>query len=317
MSALPGAPDAKTPPRRSGADLGRLVVAACAGRPLEGPLELDATLVRRHLLGPLAHALGAAGFAKDHVAASLLAERRLVAAVEAVEAVVGAGIPVMLIKGIAYAGRVYADAAERPMSDIDLLVPAAAHREAAAALRRLGYWPAGPKSERSRFHHALTLKRRGAAIDLHRSLLQPLRAASRDPARWLRARRAPAPLAAALIPDAADEALSCLAHIARHELAVPAINYVDAARLLGRADAEVVVERAARARLSRGVATAASRVRALAAGRAIAARLLPGTDEILALASPTRALQIARKVALLEGPGEAVRLALGAALERL
>jgi hypothetical protein len=290
----------------------RLVAAACAEATAIDPDiagSIDARLIRRHLLAPLAHELGVPGFERDHLVSSLLAEHRVAAAGEAVDALVAAGIPVMLIKGIAYAGRLYPDPATRPMSDIDLLVPAGAHRDAAAALRRRGYWLAGPSGERTPFHHALTLKRRGAAIDLHRSVVQPLRAAGRSESLWQRARRAQAPFAAALLPDPTDETLIALAHIARHELAVPAINFVDAARLLARADASTLEERAAAMGLRRAVKAAVAMTAALAAEDPGGPSVLPSTTEILALETPPRLLQIARKLALLDGPLEALRLA--------
>ncbi|HVV87417.1 MAG TPA: nucleotidyltransferase family protein, partial [Kofleriaceae bacterium] len=135
------------------------------------PGEVSATLaaaVRRHMLGPLAHAEGWPGFRGDHAAAAIHADRRAAVAAEAVEALGGAGIAVMLIKGMAYAGTVYADPALRPMSDIDLMVSATRYRDAIDVLGRLGYWHAGTPDQLSGPNHGYTLKRKDGSIDVHR-----------------------------------------------------------------------------------------------------------------------------------------------------
>jgi hypothetical protein len=50
----------------------------------------------------------------------------------------GAGVPVVPVKGIALARWIYADVAERPFKDIDLLVPRPAWDDARRAIRPLG-----------------------------------------------------------------------------------------------------------------------------------------------------------------------------------
>jgi hypothetical protein len=284
-----------------------LLAAACAGRAIDEALELDAAAVRRQLLGPMAHALGVPGFERDHLAASLLWERRRADAAEAIAALARAGIPTLLIKGIAYAGRLYADPATRPMTDVDLLIAPDAIAAATRALGRLGYWPAGDARERTRFHHAVTLKRSGAAIDLHRSIRQPLRAGARLPRMWLRAERSPIP--GALVPAPVDEAVIGLALIARHDLIVPAIVLVDGARLLARVDRGAVLERARAVGLGRGVAAVARVIDAAVSGaeHQIVDRITDGPP----LGRPR---QLARKLALADGPIDALRLAANAAL---
>lgn len=284
----------------------RLLAAACRGERID--VELDPAAVRRQRLAPLAHVLGAPGFDRDHLAASLVFERRRADAVEAVCALAAAGVPVMLLKGIAYAGRLYPDPAARPMTDVDLLVAPDAIDAALAALRRLGYWNAGEGAERSRFHHGVTLKRPGAAIDLHRAIRHPLRA--QLPGAWSRAQRAPLP--GAVVPEPIDEAVIGLAMIARQDLIVPAINLVDAARLLARVDRESVLERARAAGLGRPVAAVAYLADIAARGERH-----PWIDAILSGSRPGRLRQLGRKLALSSGPGDAVRLALNAALASL
>lgn len=285
-----------------------LLAAACRGESVDGSLALDPASVRRARLAPLAHTLGARGFDRDHLAASLIADRRRAAADQACAALAAAGVPVLLLKGIAYAGRLYADPAARPMTDVDLLVAPDAIAAAARALARLGYWDAGEGVERSRFHHGVTLKRPGGAIDLHRAIRHPLRA--QLPGVWPRAERAH--IAGALVPSAIDEAVIGLALIARQDVIVPAINLVDAARLLSRVERDATLERARRAGLGRPVAAVAHLADVAARGEAH-----PWIERILSGAPVGRLRQLGRKVALSSGPLDALRLAANAALASL
>lgn len=295
-------------------------------------------LVRRHLLAPLAYRAGVAVFRKDFIASALLAEVRARTLHDVVSALDRLAIPVILFKGISYSRSIYGDAAERPMSDIDLMVPAIAHADAARVLRRLGYWEAGSLRQASRFHHAVCFKRKDAAIDLHRSVMQPYRSRIDMADLWKQASPATehahhtygsnlrrfAPV---------DEAVLHLAHIARHELRVPCINYVDAARLLdeipdGR---ERVLARARAFRIRRGVAAAIAMTELLAKPRpgppvtvaphlpdiygkrmdVLAWRqLLPGVAEVLLDRPLSRTTQLMRKVALVDGPRELAGLLL-------
>ncbi|MEM9491970.1 MAG: nucleotidyltransferase family protein, partial [Myxococcota bacterium] len=193
---------------------------------------LPDALVRRHFLTPLAYRAGVSRFRSDFVASSLLAEIRAQTLAEVLAALAESAIPVILLKGIAYARTLYSEPAERPMSDIDLLVPPGAHRRAGEILRRLGYWVAGSNQQRSPLHHAVCYKRRSAAIDLHRSMVQPWRSRIDIAGLWQRSRPAPDRSEPCRRLERVDEVVLHLAHIARHELHVPIINYVDAARML-------------------------------------------------------------------------------------
>ena len=226
------------------------------------------------------------------------------------------GIPVMLIKGIAAARLHYDEPGERPMRDIDLLVPSDAHREAADSLLAIGYSDAGPASERGAFHHARTLKKTGAAIDLHRSIVQPIRRGAKIRGLWQRAIAAPSPLGSAVLAQPTDEALITLAHIARHELAVRGLSYVDAARMLACIDRGILEERAREAKLWRGVRTAMKLTDALTANHS-PARLARLHHAVLEQNDVGRSAQLYRKVMLVEGPLEAARLITGALLEKL
>jgi hypothetical protein len=203
-------------------------------------------------------------------------------------------------------GRIYEDPAERPMSDVDLLVPPHLHARAERVLRRLGFWRVGSPRQQSRLHHAVGYKRKGASIDLHRSIVQPWRSRVDVDALWQRA----VPISAGLWRlDPVDEAVIHLGHIARHELMVPVINYVDAARLLDRVDRAAVEERARAFRLGRGVHAALAMTDAITRGAPLAGRVLPSMQEVFAYGRVWRPLQVLRKALLVDGPRELVGLA--------
>jgi hypothetical protein len=253
------------------------------------PAHLPLDVVRRHLLAPIAHTVGVAAFARDHIASSLLAERRAVLLGEITDALAGEGIGVILLKGVAYAGTIYADPAERPMSDIDLLVPADSFDRASAVVRRLGYWHAGGAHQLAPTHHAVTYKRRDSALDLHRHLVHGGRTQIDMSAVWRDA--IPSHVPGARRPMPAHEYLLHVAHIARHELIVPVINFVDAVRL--RTDDGVTLAHAWR--LVRACEGVDSMTRQLLGDESTSRAWEPAIDEVIAGHSP-RAIQIARKI---------------------
>ena len=255
--------------------------------------------VRRHLLGPLAHRAGWPGFRGDHAAASIQADRRAAVTLEAVAALADAGIAVMLLKGIAYAGTLYPDPALRPMSDVDLLVPADRYGDAIGVLGRLGYWHAGTPDQLSGPNHGFTLKRKDGAIDVHRHITHAGRTSIDLEALWSEAR--PASIRGALRAAPSHEYLIHVAHMARHELAVPAINLVDAALLreaAHRASTRDLEALAERWRIGRGHRAVARLLGDLEYDRPARPGILPSIHEILEGNRPGRALQVARKVAL-------------------
>jgi hypothetical protein len=99
-----------------------------------------------HELGPLAQARWQG---RDAALASLLRRDLFAAAAEnsllftllaeVLDALDAAGVPVVALKGVALAGSVYDDPAQRPMSDVDLWVPAEAMKPAVMAVSALGY----------------------------------------------------------------------------------------------------------------------------------------------------------------------------------
>ena len=320
-----------TPPQQINA-LGRLVAHLLSCNDpvppvLQGVHDLPQLLVRTHGLGPLSYQAGFDCFRHDYLVAaaqSALREQRLA---ELLDVLGQHGVSVVLLKGISYCQTIYADPAQRPMGDIDILVASDRHALAVRALRQIGYREISDAAARSAVHHAITLVRGECQVDVHRNMIQPLRSSIRLRELWDRARPAQERTDGALRLDPADEALLHLVNIARNQLAVPCINYVDAARLLRRLDPEqrAAVEQRARAyRVGRAVAAATNMVEALGGrgwpgtrGPLVQRVLLPGTDEILRSQPPGRWLQIARKLMLLQGPGEWAGLALVFAAERM
>ena len=308
------------------AALATLVGHLCRGETVPEAMpqaDLPDSLLRRHLLAPLAYRAGLPRYRDDFIASSLMAELRQATLTPVLTALAERNIPVILLKGIAYLGRLYFEPAERPMSDIDLLVPPERHGEAALTLRRLGYWMTGSNSQRSPFHHAIGFKRKNAAIDLHRSIMQPWRARIDVPGLWRRARVVPNRPGGVMALDPIDEAVIHLAHMARHELRVPLINYIDAVRLLKDAGTgqhhtrRDVVDRAGEFRLGRAITEALAMTDALAAGRSLERSVLPSTNEILSHQRVPRSLQLAQKALLVEGPLELVGLVLIAGYGRI
>ncbi len=265
----------------------------------------SAARVRRHDLGPLAHTHGVPGFRSDHAFATIQHDRLHAAAAEACAALHAAGIAVALYKGIAYAGTLYADPAERPMTDVDLLVHPADATRAIDLIQRLGYWHVGPAGQRAPRTHAITLKRRGDAIDLHRSPMQLGRAAI--PFADVLARATPsARIPGALRLAPVDELLFHLAHMIRHELYVPLIGFVDVGRMLARLgdDRRAAYARADAWRLGRSVRAALEVVDHVIARGPRPRWWLPARAEVLRRTLPARPIQVARKLLLIDGPKE-------------
>lgn len=286
------------------AALGSLVQALAEDRPAS---PADPARVRKHSLAPLAYTHGLAEFRPDYALSSIRAEQQRAIAREAVEALAKLGVRAILLKGISYAGWLYADPAERPMSDIDLLVGEDDHPRALGALEQIGFRHAGPEIQRSPRHHAMTLKRPNAAIDLHRSPVQRGRIAIPMAEVWRRAQDA-SWLDGALRLDENDELLFHVANLARHDLIVPLISFVDAARMLRRLDtsAQAALQRTAREWHFERVLDACIEAVEVACGWRRGRRRwwLPTREEILAGELPWRPVQLGRKLMLIEGPVE-------------
>ncbi|RMH36855.1 MAG: hypothetical protein D6689_21660 [Deltaproteobacteria bacterium] len=212
-----------------------------------GDRSLPEREVRAHRLGPLAYRAGCRAYRADYALSSVQAAERAAALAEAVAVLRRAGVAVAVIKGAAYAGWLYADPAERPMSDVDLLVRPRDRRTALRALAGLGYRP----TVQPPLHHATALARGRSWIDLHVGIVQPGRTRISTDAVMARARPAAERADGALRLDPADEVLFLMASLMRAELFAPLLAFVDAGRLVRAVGPDAVAEARARARAYR------------------------------------------------------------------
>lgn len=292
------------------ASMRAFVAAALHGAP--APTAPPLELVRRNHLGPLAYRMGVSAFRDEYAASTVMALRRSATLAEVVGELQRHHVRAALIKGIAYAGTIYPDAAERPMNDIDLLVPPRQLADAMRCMLRLGFERVGMSRKLSGLYHALAFNRSGMMVELHRNIVQPYRTSMHPGELWSRATADPLGSGAERL-DPIDELLLCIVHVARHELAVPAINYVDVYRSWRRLDETqraLVHERAVEFRIARAVRAVLSMTELLAAAHpghpslGLADRVLPKTDAVLRGLRPARLRQIAQKLLLTEGARE-------------
>jgi hypothetical protein len=260
--------------------------------------------MRHHRLGPLAFCAGAVDYRADYAAAALAAARAAHRVDEAVAALTAAGIPVALIKGISYARSLYTDPAERPMADIDLLVPAARHPAAIAALAAIGYRPGAA----ARLHHALMLVRGDDVIDLHRAILAPRCCRIDADAVWRRSRPAAERTDGARRLEPVDEALYHFAALGRTALFGPLLAYLDAARLLDRlgpTGRAALGERARAYRVGRLIAAGVALTDALLDRRAPPPWPAPALAELASGREPAPNRRRLRILALCDHPRQA------------
>ncbi len=185
-------------------------------------------------------------------------------------------VPVALLKGAATGRTVYDSAAARPVSDLDLLVPAARVEDARAAVAALGYRIDGPFGSgrfgrwQRRYRAELQMvcalpDREGLLVEFHWSLVELPYFIERIPMQdvWATVRPFES-LPGAFLPDPASLFLHSCAHLAlHHSRDLRLIWLVDIDRLARWAalDWAVVIERAQRW----GLGLAAQRVLAAAA----------------------------------------------------
>ncbi len=268
-------------------------------------------------MAPLAYKRGHKVFQRDYAATLIVAGRRAQVLAEVVAAFSARGIAVAPIKGAAFVGTIYPDPAERPMNDIDVLVPVPQIPDAMRTMLDLGFERSGVARKLSGFYHAVVYLRGEVMFELHRNIVQAYRTRMNLNEIWSRAVRHPS---GEHRLDPIDEFLIAALHIARHELSVHAINYLDIRRLWSRLSSsarEEVRRRADDWRITRSFETVLAMSEMLARGDtgapgdAIGRRILPTTDEILLGTKPERARQLAQKLWLTEGTRE--RLGLGVA----
>lgn len=294
------------------APMRELVSVAMRGGTISDPSRLQRDLLVRNHLEPLAYKLGFSR-GRDEYAASLIAAARRSAAVrEIASKLLVRRVWAAPIKGFAFATTIYSTEAERPMNDVDLLIPVNMLADAIRTMQSAGYERVGMERKLSGYYHAIVFQRGSLMIELHRHIMQHHRTRLRIGEVWDRA-TPDANVPGLYVLDAVDQLLLCILHVARHELAVPAINYVDVFRAHDRLSSEQRVllhERAREARVTRAVTAVLAMTDALANGAPGAptagpgSSVLPSTDDVLRGVRPARARQIAQKLFLTQGPRE-------------
>jgi putative nucleotidyltransferase-like protein len=202
--------------------------------------------LRRHDLGHPAMPRLRGLYRKSWLRNQIVLERGL----RAVRALGDAGIPTLLLKGSALAATAYADPAQRPMDDLDVLVPGADFTRAVEILDATGWRTIHPIADRESyftFRHAVAFRDGPGDLDLHKS---PFRESfPRDCERELWAAAVPATLAGqdvrVLAPP--DQLVQLCAHAAVRNTNVPPIRWVaDAWFLLASAGPSFDWDRAVR-----------------------------------------------------------------------
>jgi hypothetical protein len=298
------------------------VADVMAERPLS--VQPPIALVKAAHMGPIAYIRGMAELRQEYAASLIMADRRARTLREVLAAFARRSLSAALLKGVSLIGTVYPDPAERPMNDIDLLVRLEQLPIAIEAVTQLGFVRVGMVRKLSDHYHAIAFCRGDMMLELHRNIQQRTR--MRMPLGEIWDRTAPDDRGSgALRLERIDELILCMVHASRHELAVPAINFLDVHRLwqgLSLGQRDELLARAQRYRLRRSVTAVLQMTENLAAGRSErpdlgrGSRILPSTDEVLRAAPPARLRQIAQKLLLTEGPREIAGLgyAWGAAM---
>lgn len=262
-----------------------------------------AELLRRHHLRPLAHADGVQNLGDANQQCAVLAALHRRTLEDVGRAFEKHGIPWTVIKGAAYAWTLYAVPEHRPMSDLDILVRDADFEHAGKILLDCGF-SQRPVSVRTR--HAQTYYRASHEIvDLHRSILQPMRSNAGMTRAWQRAQPKSSSFPGFWQLDLVDHCWIHVAHMARHEFVVPLIAYVDLQRLLRALSARgpILAEELESTRLRYALAVGLQVVNALRSGQIDTRDLrmrfvMPTIEELLAGHHRSRPEQIAKKLAL-------------------
>jgi len=205
-------------------------------------------LVQRCGLAPLAARAGVQGLKAD-LARSAIAWAKVEQDLPPVVATLRSkGIRVAPIKGSHYAKALYANPAERPMADVDLLVMPQHRGEAERALREIGFeaFEAAPL-----IHHASVWSRGELTIDLHWNIVADGRSRIDFAQVW--SRMTPGWPAGAEFLERTDALVFHLVHLVRNRLRAPLLHVVDTARMLEHVPPTAARERAARWGIIAGV----------------------------------------------------------------
>ncbi len=265
--------------------------------------------------------LGEAGEA--YVVQAALGALRLKELRELAGALGARGIPVMPLKGMAYALLFEPGGPSRAMADTDLLVPAARYAEACAVVAGLGFAREEPNAiARAEGYHEAAFRRRGMLVEVHRAFLPPGRLAVDYDGLWARARPAGPECGGCRLLSPEDMLLHHALHMGVHEYVLGLRPVFELWRLL-REDRPDLRAAAARARAWGCLGMAWCALRLLdtcfpgALPRADLDRFRPSRPRALALerlvvrpslallsrpAPLPRATQLLRKALLLERP---------------
>lgn len=158
-------------------------------------------------------------------------------ALEAVDALDGARIPRLALKGLAMLDHYGGDPGLRPMSDVDLVVPRAQARAAIDALAGRG-WRLGPPlagmalADAIETLHGGALTRDGAELDLHWASLVEDTSPGGDDRLWRRARARPMQGREILFPSVTDLLFHVCVHGARFSRAGSVMWVPDGMRIV-------------------------------------------------------------------------------------
>jgi len=145
------------------------------------------------------------------------------------------GIPVILLKGLAYGCLLYPNPAQRPGCDVDILVPPPSRQAVYRILKGLGFVSMPKVAERALADtHELEFRRGPLVIDVHFAFAPRFRSTVDMSAVWREAK--PLEVGGASVLRLADQhaALYHAFHMALHHFHVPAIYLIDFERLLRR-----------------------------------------------------------------------------------
>lgn len=224
LAALEDPPAADRLPRDGGQDFGLCIEVA-----------------RHHRLTPLLSAI--CGDRLDGALAAVCRRDRLMtlarnmilarAAEEVVGALSGAGIPVIVLKGIAYEQALHNLPGSRPTADVDLLVPADRRRAAFAVLDRLGFEPrAAAAGFDDADYHEVAWQRSDVEVDLHMALAPVVRYRIDYDDVWGRAEPITIGAVETRMLAAAHAAVFNALHMAIDHFDVPALYLLDLVRQL-------------------------------------------------------------------------------------
>ena len=261
----------------------------------------------------LAAMVGRAGVARcrDDLVRSTVAWGRLAIIVPPIVAALrAADVRVIPIKGVSYASGLYGVPAERPMTDVDVLVESHAVANARRILSELGFRldedPAG--------HHASTWVRDDLVIDLHHDIVGTGRSRIDLAQVWQRAGAGWPAGAERLEPH--DELVFHLVHMARNRLCGPLVHVVDASRLAARVGSvAIALERARAWGVGTAVTVAWHFVQQIVDERA-RGWLTPRTEDVLAVQQPPLLRKIVFDVATAGSPKPFAARTLGYATRR-